>query len=174
MQSTTDLARDIQLLIMDVDGVLTDGRIFLTASGEEIKAFNTLDGHGLKMLQSTGVKLAIITGRAASCVEHRARGLGIDHYYAGVHDKRAAFDDLLKSTGLEPEACAYIGDDVVDLPVMRRVRLAISVPEAPSVVRQHSHYVTVRQAGQGAVREACELIMQAQGTLDALIAGYLA
>jgi 3-deoxy-D-manno-octulosonate 8-phosphate phosphatase (KDO 8-P phosphatase) len=174
MQSTTDLARDIRLLIMDVDGVLTDGRIFLTATGEEIKAFNTLDGHGLKMLQSTGVRLAIITGRAASCVEHRARGLGIDHYFAGVQDKRAAFEALLSETGLTPEACAYIGDDVVDLPVMRRVALAVSVPDAPSVVRQHAHYVTVRQAGHGAVREACELIMHAQGTLEALIAGYLA
>lgn len=174
MQFTSDLARDIRLLIMDVDGVLTDGRIFITASGEELKAFNTLDGHGLKMLQSTGVKLAIITGRDASCVAHRARGLGIDYYYAGISDKRAAFAELLRETALEAEACAYIGDDVVDLPVMRRVALAISVPEAPSVVRQHAHYVTERPAGQGAVREACELIMQAQGTLDALIAGYLA
>lgn len=174
MQSITDLARDIRLLIMDVDGVLTDGSIFITAAGEELKAFNTLDGHGLKMLQSTGVKLAIITGRAASCVEHRARGLGIDHYYAGVQDKRAAFADLLATTGIPAEACAYIGDDVVDLPVMRRVGLAISVPDAPSVVRQHAHYVSVRHAGQGAVREACEFIMQAQGTLDAIMAGYLA
>jgi 3-deoxy-D-manno-octulosonate 8-phosphate phosphatase (KDO 8-P phosphatase) len=173
MQAISDLARDIRLLIMDVDGVLTDGKIYITASGEELKAFNTLDGHGLKMLQSTGVKLAIITGREASCVEHRARGLGIDYYYAGIQDKLGAFRQLLQSAGFEAEQCAYIGDDVVDLPVMRRVALSISVPEAPSVVRQHAHYVTGASAGQGAVREAAELIMHAQGTLDALIAGYL-
>jgi len=173
MQAISELAQDIQLLILDVDGVLTDGRIFITASGEEVKAFNTLDGHGLKMLQSTGVRLAIITGRAASCVEHRARGLGIDYYYAGIQNKLEAFEQLLAETGLSADVCAYMGDDVVDLPVMRRVALAISVPEAPSVVRQHAHYVTSHSCGQGAVREAAELIMQSQGTLDGLIAGYL-
>ncbi|BEV73594.1 MULTISPECIES: HAD family hydrolase [unclassified Paludibacterium] len=173
MQATNDLARNVRLLIMDVDGVLTDGTIFITAAGEELKGFNTLDGHGLKMLQSTGVKLALITGRAASCVEHRARGLGIDFYYAGIHDKRTAFEDLLAKAGVQPAQCAYVGDDVVDLPVMLRVGLAISVPEAPSVVRQHAHYVTGNRGGRGAVRETCELIMQAQGTLDDLIAGYL-
>jgi 3-deoxy-D-manno-octulosonate 8-phosphate phosphatase (KDO 8-P phosphatase) len=173
MQAITERAKDIQLLIMDVDGVLTDGRIFITASGEELKAFNTLDGHGLKMLQSTGVKLAIITGRAASCVEHRARGLGIDYYYAGIQNKLDAFQQLLSETGLSEHECAYMGDDVVDLPVMRRVAMSISVPDAPSVVRQHAHYVTGNAGGQGAVREAAELIMQAQGTLEQLIAGYL-
>lgn len=173
MQVTTELARDIRLLIMDVDGVLTDGSIFITAAGEEIKAFNTLDGHGLKMLQSTGVRLAIITGRDARCVEHRARGLGIDYYYAGIGDKRTAFEALLTESGVSAEECAYIGDDVVDLPVMRRVALAISVPDAPSVVRQHAHYVTGCSGGRGAVREAAEMIMQAQGTFDRLMAGYL-
>lgn len=173
MQVTTELARDIRLLIMDVDGVLTDGSIFITADGEEIKAFNTLDGHGLKMLQSTGVRLAIITGRDARCVEHRARGLGIDYYYAGIGDKRAAFEALLTEAAVSAEECAYIGDDVVDLPVMRRVALAISVPDAPSVVRQHAHYVTGCGGGRGAVREAAEMIMQAQGTFDRLMAGYL-
>lgn len=173
MQAITELAKDIQLLIMDVDGVLTDGRIFITANGEELKAFNTLDGHGLKMLQSTGVKLAIITGRAASCVEHRARGLGIDYYYAGIQNKLEAFQQLLQETGLSEHECAYMGDDVVDLPVMRRVAMSISVPDAPSVVRQHAHYVTGNPGGQGAVREAAELIMQAQGKLESLIAGYL-
>jgi 3-deoxy-D-manno-octulosonate 8-phosphate phosphatase (KDO 8-P phosphatase) len=173
MQAITDLARNVRLLILDVDGVLTDGRIFITASGEELKAFNTLDGHGLRMLQSTGVKLAIITGRAASCVEHRARGLGIEHYYAGIQNKLEAFEQLMAETGLSAHQCAYMGDDVVDLPVMRRVALAISVPEAPSIVRQHAHYVTGNSCGQGAVREAAELIMNAQGTYEALLAGYL-
>jgi len=173
MQVITELAREIKLLIMDVDGVLTDGNIFITANGEELKAFNTLDGHGLKMLQSTGVKLAIITGRAASCVEHRARGLGIDFYYAGIQNKLGAFRQLLDETGFQEHECAYMGDDVVDLPVMRRVALSISVPDAPSVVRQHAHYVTGNGGGHGAVREAAELLMQSQGTLDKLIAEYL-
>jgi len=167
-------AQRIKLLIMDVDGVLTDGRIFITADGDELKSFNTLDGHGLKMLQSTGVQLAIITGRAAKGVEHRARGLGIDHYYQGIHDKRAALAELLEKTGLEAADCAYIGDDVVDLPVMIRVGLAVAVPEAPSLVQQHAHYVTGAGAGRGAVRELCERLLQAQGKFDQLMAQYLA
>lgn len=174
MQPITELAKQIKLLIMDVDGVLTDGRIFITASGEELKAFNTLDGHGLKMLQSTGVQLAIITGRAAPGVAHRARGLGIDHYYEGVHDKRGVFAELLAKTGLQAEQCAYIGDDVVDLPVMSRVGFAVAVPDAPSFVRQHAHFVTGSQGGCGAVRELCELILQAQGNYERLMAAYLA
>ncbi|MBV8048652.1 MAG: HAD family hydrolase [Paludibacterium sp.] len=173
MQATHDLARRVRLFIMDVDGVLTNGTIFITAQGEELKGFNTLDGHGLRMLQSTGVKLAIITGRAAACVDKRARDLGIDYYYAGIQDKRAAFAELCAKAGVTAEQCAYVGDDVVDLPVMRRVALAIAVPESPSVVRQNAHYVTGASGGRGAVREACELIMQAQGTLDGLMAGYL-
>lgn len=173
MQAITTLARKVRLLIMDVDGVLTDGRIFFTASGEELKSFSTLDGLGLKMLQSTGVKLAIITGRAAPSVEHRARGLGIDYYYAGIHDKRTAFQSLLDETGLTGEDCAYIGDDVVDLPVMLRSGLAVAVPDAPALVRQHAHYVTGAAGGKGAVRELCELILQAQGNLERLMAGYL-
>ncbi|GGY02651.1 KdsC family phosphatase [Paludibacterium paludis] len=173
MQAITTLARSTRLLIMDVDGVLTDGRIFFSATGEEIKAFNTLDGLGLKLLQSTGVKLAIITGRAAPSVEHRARGLGVDYYYAGIHDKRAALQSLLEETGFAADDCAYIGDDVVDLPVMIRVGLAVAVPDAPSLVRQHAHYVTGAAGGKGAVRELCELILQAQGNLERLMAGYL-
>ncbi|MCW3481132.1 HAD family hydrolase [Neisseriaceae bacterium JH1-16] len=174
MKPFIELARRVKLLIMDVDGVLTDGSIFITAGGEEIKAFNTLDGHGLKMLQATGVKLAIITGRDAPGVAHRARGLGIDYYYAGIHDKRAALDQLLLECGVGADECAYIGDDVVDLPVMRRVALAAAVPESPNLVRQHAHYVTGASGGRGAVRELTELIMQAQGTFDKAMEPYLA
>lgn len=174
MQNFQERAQRIKLLILDVDGVLTDGRIFFTSEGEELKAFNTLDGHGLKMLQSTGVKLAIITGRSAKGVEHRARNLGIDYYYHGIHDKRATLNELLQLTGLDAEECAYIGDDVVDLPVMTQVGLAVAVPEAPSLVRQHSHYVTGASGGMGAVRELCERLLQAQGKFDELMAQYLA
>lgn len=172
METIHALARDIRLLIMDVDGVLTDGRIFYTAQAEEIKSFSTHDGHGLKMLQSTGVKLAIITGRTALSTEHRVRDLGIDYYYAGVEDKKSILASLLESTGFSAKECAYIGDDLVDLPVMRRVGLAVAVPEAPHFVRQRAHYVTAAAGGQGAVRELCELILQAQGHFDDLMASY--
>ena len=166
-------ARAIKLLILDVDGVLTNGEIYITASGEEIKAFNTLDGHGLKMLQKSGVKLAIITGRDAAGVAHRVQGLGIDHYLAGIHDKRSAYLDLIAQLDLQPEQCAYIGDDVVDLPVMVRCGLAVAVPEAHDFTLQHAAYITRKSAGKGAVRELCDLIMQAQGTLDAALNEYI-
>lgn len=173
MQSIQQLASRVRLFIMDVDGVLTDGRIFITPTGEELKSFNTLDGHGLKMLQQSGVALAIITGRAAACVELRAKSLGIQHLYMGSESKMEAFQHLLAATGLTPEDCAYMGDDVIDLPVMRRVGFAVSVPDAPNVVRSHAHYVSGCRGGEGAVREVTELIMQSQGTLDAALARYL-
>lgn len=173
MQIVLEKAQPIKLLIMDVDGVLTDGRIYITAQGEEIKAFHTLDGHGLKMLQKTGVQLAIITGRDAPSVKIRSDNLGIDFYRAGVSDKRAVFLELLELTNLKANQCAYIGDDVVDLPVMTQVGLAVAVPEAHQLVKQHAHYITGAGAGAGAVRELCETIMQAQSTLDAALGEYL-
>ena len=165
--------RPIRLIAFDVDGVLTDGGLYLSDSGEEFKRFNTLDGHGLKMLKASGVELAIITGRTARCVELRARNLGITRLYQGVEDKLATMQSLLAELRLAPEAAAFMGDDVVDLPVMRRVGLALSVPAAPQVVRDHAHYVSQREAGHGAVREVCELILGAQGTLEAQLAPYL-
>lgn len=173
MHLINELARPIRLLIMDVDGVLTDGHLYFTARGEEIKSFHTLDGQGLKMLQSTGVKLAIITGRIAPSVQHRVHNLGIDYYYEGQHDKRQALADLLAKTDLTPTCCAYIGDDVVDLPVMIRVGFAIAVPGAPNLVREKAHYVTGTPGGQGAVREVCDLILRAQGHYESLMDRYL-
>ena len=173
MQTIYARAERINLAIFDVDGVLTDGSLYLTDSGDEIKAFNTLDGHGLKMLRESGVELAIITGRTSRSVELRAKNLGIDLLFQGVADKGSAFSALLKSRNLETEAAAYMGDDVVDLPVMRRCGLALSVPNAPLLVRQHAHYVTRTGGGHGAVREACELIMHAQGKLAHALEAYL-
>jgi 3-deoxy-D-manno-octulosonate 8-phosphate phosphatase (KDO 8-P phosphatase) len=166
-------AKHIRLIAFDVDGIMTDGGLYLSDSGEEFKRFNSLDGHGLKMLRASGVEPAIITGRRSRCVELRAQNLGITHLYQGVEDKLAAMRDLLGKLGLDLEVAAYMGDDVVDLPVMRRTSLAITVPEAPQVVRTHAHYVTRRQGGYGAVREVCELLMSAQNTLDAQLAPYL-
>lgn len=167
-------AQTVRLMIFDVDGVMTDGGLYYTDSGEELKAFNSLDGHGLKMLRQSGVQLAIISGRKSRLVEHRARNLGIDHLIQGAHDKRAAFEGLIAELGFTPEQCGYMGDDVIDLPVMRRVSFAVAVPDSPTLVRQHAHYVTGARGGNGAVREVCEVIMQAQGTLDAQLAPYLA
>lgn len=167
-------AKAVKLMIFDVDGVMTDGGLYYTESGEELKAFNTLDGHGLKMLQASGVKLAIITGRTSKLVEHRARNLGLDYLYQGAHNKLEVFQQLLQEAGVQPEQCGYMGDDVVDLPVMRRVAFSVAVPDAPQIVRQHADYVTVARGGFGAVREACELVMREQGTLDAALAPYLA
>jgi 3-deoxy-D-manno-octulosonate 8-phosphate phosphatase (KDO 8-P phosphatase) len=125
------------------------------------------------MLKASGVELAIITGRTSRCVELRAKNLGITRLYQGVEDKLAVMQSLLADLKLAPEAAAFMGDDVVDLPVLRRVGLALSVPDAPQLVRDHAHYVSQRDAGHGAVREVCELILGAQGTLDAQLAPYL-
>jgi 3-deoxy-D-manno-octulosonate 8-phosphate phosphatase (KDO 8-P phosphatase) len=167
-------AQSIRLIAFDVDGIMTDGGLYLTDSGEEFKRFNSLDGHGLKMLKASGVELAIITGRTSRCVELRAHHLGISYLYQGVHDKLASIEKMLAQLKLPLDAVAFMGDDVMDLPVMLRVGLAISVPNAPLVVRERAHYITERDGGHGAVREVCELLMSAQGTLDAQLAPYLA
>jgi 3-deoxy-D-manno-octulosonate 8-phosphate phosphatase (KDO 8-P phosphatase) len=173
MQAIIERAAGIRLLALDVDGVLTDGGLYYTDSGEELKAFNTLDGHGLKMLADSGVTLAIITGRRSRCVERRAENLGITHLYQGVAHKLEAWEALLATLGLTADAAAYIGDDVVDLPLLRRARFAATVPDAPALVRQHVHYVSGAAGGKGAVREVCEFILQAQGKLDHALAPYL-
>jgi 3-deoxy-D-manno-octulosonate 8-phosphate phosphatase (KDO 8-P phosphatase) len=167
-------ARNLRVAIFDVDGVLTDGTLYYLPSGEELKAFNVLDGHGMKMLQESGVKLGIISSRSSRCVEERARNLGIDLLYQGAGDKLAAFSALLGHCGFAADSCGFIGDDVVDLPVMRRCGLAASVPDAPAIVRRQAHYVTRARGGHGAARELCELIMQARGTLSARLDAYLA
>lgn len=173
MEAALGRARGVRLMIFDVDGVLTDGRIFYSDSGEEMKAFSTLDGHGIRMLMASGVSVAILTGRRSDVVRHRARNLGIMHVLQGVDDKRSAFLDLAASLRLEAAHCGYMGDDVVDLPVLTRCGFAASTREAPDVVRQHAHFVATQPAGAGAAREVCETVMRAQGTLDAAIAPYL-
>lgn len=173
-QDAIERARAVKLIVFDVDGIMTDGTLYFSDDGQEYKGFNSLDGHGLKMLKSTGVELAIITGRTSLVVTHRARNLGITHLHQGAHDKLAVYRQLLQDVGLPPEQTAYMGDDVVDLPVMRRAGLAVTVPAAPDLVKAHSHYIARREAGHGAVREVCEFIMRAQGSFDAQMAIYLA
>ena len=168
-----DKLKHIRLLLLDVDGVMTDGGIIYDGSGLETKRFNVKDGHGIKMLQRHGVEVGIITGRTSRCLELRAKNLGIELLYQGVHDKARAFAELVAARSLTPVATAYMGDDVVDLPVLLRCGLALSVPDAPLLVKQHADYVTRARGGHGAAREICELIMHAQGTLAAQLDSYL-
>ena len=165
--------RRIKLAIFDVDGVLTDGSLHYGPDGEDSKVFNTLDGHGLKMLVASGVELAIISGRASRALETRAKDLGIDKLFMGVENKLETFDSLLTGLSLSPAQSAGLGDDVVDLPFLKRCGFAACVPSAPLYVKQHVHYVTAVQGGHGAAREFCDLIMQTQGTWDAALKKYL-
>ena len=166
MQDILEKARLIKLVIFDVDGVLTDGSLFLGDDGLEYKAFNSKDGLGMKLLQASGVEVGIITARTSKVVEHRMHSLDIKHVYQGRLDKRAAFDELLAKLGLEHEQVAYVGDDVIDLPVMRKAGLAIAVQDAHPLAKQHAHWQTPHNGGRGAARDVCELIMEAQGTLQ--------
>ena len=167
MQDIHARARRVRLAIFDVDGVLTDGALVFSGSGEELKVFNVLDGHGMKLLQASGVALAVITSRASRAVEERMRNLGIDSLFQGAQEKLPAFNQLIERQGIAAEAAAFIGDDLQDLPVLKRCGFAATVPDAPVAVRRQAHYVTRARGGRGAVRELCELIMHAQGTLTA-------
>lgn len=173
MQAVYEKARQVRLAMFDVDGVMTDGSVYISDAGEEFKAFNTLDGHGLRMLKATGVEIAIITGRTARCVELRALNLGIGLLYQGVEDKLAIYQELLERFEFTAENTAFMGDDLPDLPVMRRCGLALTVPEAPALIKQHAHHITRSAGGRGAVREVCEILMRAQGTYDRGIAIFL-
>jgi 3-deoxy-D-manno-octulosonate 8-phosphate phosphatase (KDO 8-P phosphatase) len=151
---------------LDVDGVLTDGRVYVGDDGRELKAFSALDGVGLKMLMRAGITVAWITGSNAPSVMHRARALGVHRIIQGADDKLAPWDALRSELGLPASACAHIGDDLPDVPVFIRCGLAVAVPHAPVSVRARAHWVTGRDGGMGAVRELCELILAAQGVLD--------
>ena len=166
-------AAKIKLVVFDVDGVLTDGGLFMDKDGHEYKMFHSRDGHGMKMLLNTGVEIAIITGRNSTVVEHRMTGLGIKYVYQGQLDKRVAFNRLLQELSLAADEVAYVGDDVVDLPVMRKVGLAVAVQDAHELTKKHAHWQTPNCGGRGAARDLCELIMEAQGTLEAQMAKYL-
>ncbi len=166
-------ARRIRLMLFDVDGVLTDGQLWYGPMGAEVKAFHGFDGHGLKMLAESGVSTGILTGRSSGAVASRARELGISHLMQGIEDKRAAYEGLLKRLSLEGESVGYMGDDLVDLPVLTRCGLACAPREAPEDVRQRVHYIPSAAAGFGAAREVCEMLMRAQGTLAGVLEKYL-
>jgi len=173
-QEVMSRAAAIRLAIFDVDGVLTDGGLIFDEAGRENKVFHSRDGHGLKMLQASGVELAVISGRRTEAVTHRMAGLGISHVYQGQQDKLPAFFELLDKLQVTPEQTAYVGDDVVDLPIMLRVGLAVAVSDAHDLLVEHAHWRTQHPGGRGAVRDVCELILEAQGKLQDLWDGYLA
>jgi 3-deoxy-D-manno-octulosonate 8-phosphate phosphatase (KDO 8-P phosphatase) len=166
-------AQEIKLVIFDVDGVLTDGSLYIGDDGQEYKAFNSRDGHGMKMLQFSGIEIGIITGRTSDVVRHRMQNLGVEHVYQGKQEKLPAFDELKTKLGLQENQIAYVGDDVVDLSIMRRVGLAIAVNDAHPLIKQHAHWLTTSPGGRGAAREVCEMIMEAQGTLKPALEHYL-
>jgi len=173
MKDILQKAAQVELVIFDVDGVLTDGRLFYGDDGQEYKAFHSRDGHGMKMLRASGVEIAIITGRTSKVVAHRMANLGIEHVYQGKAEKLPVFEALIERLGVGAERVAYVGDDVVDLPIMRRVGLAVAVADAHPLVLQHAHWHTPHGGGLGAARDICELIMEAHGTLDAQMRPFL-
>ena len=173
MQDILERAARIRLVIFDVDGVLTDGSLYLGDDGQEYKAFNSLDGHGMVMLRDAGVEIGIITGRTSEVVRLRMESLGIAHVYQGQRDKRPAYEDLKARLGLADAQIAYVGDDVVDLPVMTRVGLAIAVQDAHPFARRHAHWTTPNRGGHGAARDVCELILEGQGKLQGILETYL-
>ena len=172
-----DKAKKIRLLICDVDGVLTSGTLFYGPDGSdtkyEIKDFNVHDGLGLKLLQKSGVHLAIITAKKSEAVRLRMEDLRIEHVYQAQSDKLTAYTALKQKLGVNDAEIAYIGDDLPDLPVLLRVGLPVSVPNAPKIMHEHVAWVTSTPGGKGAVREVCEFIMKAQGTYQAAIHPYL-
>lgn len=162
--SPLELARGIRLLVLDVDGVLTDGRLYISAAGEEFKAFHVRDGAGLVGVRRAGITLAIISGRDSMSVTRRAEELGIEHVLQGVHDKGAALDGLLHRLGMTGAVTACVGDDSPDIPMLQRARLAVAVADAHATVRAAAHWVTSAGGGLGAVREVCDLLLQARGS----------
>lgn len=169
----SEKARLIRLLIVDIDGVLTDGGLQFDNRGEEYKTFNSLDGHGIRMLLESAIEVAVITGRKSKIVNHRMGDLGVKRIYQGYRDKRPAFDKLLQDSGNEAEQIAYIGDDLPDLPIMQRVGFAVAVQNAHGFVKQHCDLITTASGGHGAVREVTDFILRAQGLLENLQNSYL-
>ncbi|MGH9874770.1 MAG: KdsC family phosphatase [Pyrinomonadaceae bacterium] len=166
-------AARIKLLLMDCDGVLTDGRLWLTEDGDEQKSFNTHDGLGLSLLHRAGLKSGIITGRSSKTVTRRAQELGIEFVHQGNSDKHAAFEQLLQQAEVTASEVAFVGDDLPDIPIMRRAELAVAVADAVEETRAAAHFVTRAKGGRGAVREVIELILKSQGRWNDLLDEYL-
>lgn len=165
--------KDIKLLLLDVDGVLTDGSIIYNDAGGETKVFNAKDGLGLRLVTKAGIKVGLVTGRKSQALRHRCRDLGIGLMYDGVRHKARLLDEIVEQTGVAAEATAFIGDDIPDLSMMRRVGLSIAVADAHEFVRQNSDWVTSAAGGRGAVREVCDALLKAKGSWDKMVAEYV-
>lgn len=166
-------AQGIKLLILDIDGVLTTGTLYYGTDGLELKGFHIHDGLGIKLLQKSGVKVAVISAKKTDLLARRLQELNIEHAYLGQENKLPAYDELKQKLNLTDQQIAYMGDDLPDLPVLRRVGFSITVPNAPAIINQHVDFITKKKGGKGAVREVCELIMQAQQTYQSVIESYL-
>jgi 3-deoxy-D-manno-octulosonate 8-phosphate phosphatase (KDO 8-P phosphatase) len=162
----------VTILIMDVDGVLTDGRIIIDDLGNETKNFNVKDGHGLKMLMRSGIEVILMTGRTSKVVEHRARDLGIEEVHQGAKNKIEILEKILRSKKVSGETIAYMGDDLVDIPVFNRVGFSVAVADASEHAKRSADYVTDHKGGKGAVREVCEVILMIQGNWETAVARY--
>ncbi len=173
MQALFDKARSIQLVAFDVDGVLTDGSLILGDKGDEYKIFHAHDGLGLVMLRNAGLEIAVISARSSPIVEERMAALGIDYVYQGQSDKQTALKNLMQKLNVNKEETAFVGDDLVDLPAMSLTGLAIAVANAQPLVREKADWVTSNGGGHGAVREICEMILQAQGKLESVYQQYI-
>ena len=156
-------AKRIRLLLTDVDGVLTDGTLHYTEQGETLKVFNVHDGLGIKLLQRAGIKTGVISGRESGALKNRLTELGIEEVFMGRTDKSLILEDILSRNAIEPEEVAFVGDDLVDIPVMKRVGFPVAVENAPPVVKRFAVYITMRRGGEGAIREVCELILKLSG-----------
>lgn len=165
-------AQAIRLLLLDVDGVLTDGRLFFGPKDELFKVFHVRDGQGIKMVQRAGIEVAFLSGRVSDPAYCRARELGISHYYEGLRDKVKVLEKLIGALGLSAEEVAAVGDDLVDLPLLARVGLAVAVADAPAEVQAAAHLVTSCPGGQGAVRQVCDLLLKAQGRWEEITRPY--
>jgi 3-deoxy-D-manno-octulosonate 8-phosphate phosphatase (KDO 8-P phosphatase) len=161
--------KNIKLLLLDVDGVLTGGEIIYADSGEQLKIFNVKDGIGIRMLKAAGIQVGIITGRTGKALMHRCRNLGIDLLFDGIRDKAGIMDQISAQTGIAPEAIAFIGDDLPDLSVMKKAGLSVAVSDAHEIIRETAHVTTLAPGGKGAVREVCEAILKAQGQWEPLM-----
>lgn len=173
MNTLNQKVKNIRLLISDVDGVLTTGALFYGPNGAELKDFHVQDGMGIKLLQQSGVNFAIITAKTSEAVTKRMQDLNVEHVYQGQSDKLDAYEDLKKKLNLTDEEIAYIGDDLPDLPLLRRVGFPVTVPNAPAIIQEYVIWTTQLEGGKGAMRELCEFILQAQGTYQSVINSYL-
>ena len=172
MRGVLERARRVKLLVLDVDGVLTDGRIVMDEEGREVKLFHVRDGHGIKMLLRAGVEVALFSGRTSEAVKRRAEDLGVRYLFQGLHNKVAPFEELKERLELEDDEVCFVGDDLVDIPLLRRVGLPVVVGDGVEEAKRWALYITELPGGKGAVREVCELILKAQGKWEGLLKRY--